>query len=1131
VAHLNFATHELTCKLVFCGPGLSGKTTNLEVIHAKAPPERRGKLCSIATQGDRTLFFDYLPIDLGRSAGGIGSKFQVYTVPGQSYYASTRTLVLQGVDGIVFVADSQADRLEENVASLRELEANCKTLNLDLADVPMVFQWNKQDLPNAVDVETLEARLNPQGRPAFPASAIRGEGVLVTLKALTRLVLQRCESDLKGDRVVEKRSSGRLAALPSPTPPAQPRRTEVLAERTLLEEVSVPGAAASSAAADPGSGTPVVSLGDPSESKAPTRPLSRPRTPSARTSRDGGRPRARPSQVPASSLSSADVDVGVALAEAAEDAVRAGALPAPGVDLEGATVRIGAGDVDVADVADEVAGADMAGPAGIDPALAAAALAPAGACPWSSSSGEPIPPCDPDDPVIGQTVGGCVIRAKLGEGGMGAVYVARHATLGKDVVVKVLKPAYAQNRRRVERFFLEARAAARMEYPNIVQIQDLGTNDRGLHYIVMQFVDGTNLAERVRDQGPHEWREAARIVAAVARALAVLHDAGMVHRDVKAENVVVTRTGDVKLIDFGLVKDLNADLNLTRHGALVGTPVYMAPEVGRVERLDGRADLYSLGLTFYYLLTGRPPFEGCEVHDVIFGRARLQKPETLNPGVTPGVRRVLDRMCARRREERYPDARTLVQDLETLLEGGLPTTRATPLTNDELPWAVTPSKGNKKPSGKAPLVAPNAIPPTIPPAAGVTPASVVVAPLSVGAVSDDLLAVAAAVRQEHDHTRPPLEVQPPARSQPTPQRTPAPGRATPGSTRRPVSERVTPPRTDRPATPAPSPAPVSPSEEAAVSDPARKFGPWLLLEVLDAGGIGVLHRARDTRTGGDVALRLLDGVRRLEAGGVHALTAGAQLDQPNLLAPRAHLCEDGRLGVVYDHPAGTRALEVAPLAAEEVARVARDVALALAHVHERGLVHGGITPASVLVGPAGQGLLADQGLAAVEHGRESRRLRVAARLARAGCLAPECGGDAPRTPAADLYALGAVVVRALTGRPPGSDTSWGLIPDLEAIVRRATERDPARRYPNAGELAADLTRFLDGEPPLARAPAGTAEKLPWTHPSRRPRYALAGAVGVLVAALVVLGSAMRKAALAEEQTRRLETLLQRQGAR
>lgn len=189
MAHLNFATHELTCKLVFCGPGLSGKTTNLEVIHAKAPPERRGKLCSIATQGDRTLFFDYLPIDLGRSAGGIGSKFQVYTVPGQSYYASTRTLVLQGVDGIVFVADSQADRLEENVASLRELEANCKTLNLDLADLPVVFQWNKQDLPNAVDVETLQARLNPLGRPAFSASAIRGEGVLATLKALTRLVL------------------------------------------------------------------------------------------------------------------------------------------------------------------------------------------------------------------------------------------------------------------------------------------------------------------------------------------------------------------------------------------------------------------------------------------------------------------------------------------------------------------------------------------------------------------------------------------------------------------------------------------------------------------------------------------------------------------------------------------------------------------------------------------------------------------------------------------------------------------------------------------------------------------------------------------------------------------------------
>ncbi len=186
---INYASREINCKLVYYGPGLGGKTTNLEYIYGKINPETRGKLISLATEQERTLFFDFLPVDLG-SIRGFKTRFHLYTVPGQVYYNASRRLILKGVDGLVFVADSQAERMDANIAALENLYDNLTDYGYDPQQVPVVLQWNKRDLPNAVPVEELRAHLNPTGLPEFPAVAIMGKGVFDTLKAVSKLVLK-----------------------------------------------------------------------------------------------------------------------------------------------------------------------------------------------------------------------------------------------------------------------------------------------------------------------------------------------------------------------------------------------------------------------------------------------------------------------------------------------------------------------------------------------------------------------------------------------------------------------------------------------------------------------------------------------------------------------------------------------------------------------------------------------------------------------------------------------------------------------------------------------------------------------------------------------------------------------------
>jgi signal recognition particle receptor subunit beta len=193
---VNYSTREITCKIVYYGPGRSGKTTNLQHIHGLLPEATRGRIVSLATEMDRTLFFDFLPVDLG-TISGFQVRIQLYTVPGQVYYDATRRLVLQGADGVVFVADSQPSRQEENVDSFRNLQENLLKQGVDPRAVPVCIQYNKRDLPEAVAVEEMERTLNYRGDRSLEASAATGEGVVETLRCVSELVLARLATRLQ----------------------------------------------------------------------------------------------------------------------------------------------------------------------------------------------------------------------------------------------------------------------------------------------------------------------------------------------------------------------------------------------------------------------------------------------------------------------------------------------------------------------------------------------------------------------------------------------------------------------------------------------------------------------------------------------------------------------------------------------------------------------------------------------------------------------------------------------------------------------------------------------------------------------------------------------------------------------
>jgi len=188
LSFINFAAREINCKIVYYGPGLGGKTTNLQVVYDKTADKQKGKMISLATETDRTLFFDFLPLDLG-TVRGFKTRFHLYTVPGQVFYDASRKLILRGVDGVVFVADSQEERMDANIEALENLQDNLKEHGYDFMKIPYVLQLNKRDLPSAMPIEDLKKELVKKGEPVYEAVAFKGDGVFETLKEVAKQVL------------------------------------------------------------------------------------------------------------------------------------------------------------------------------------------------------------------------------------------------------------------------------------------------------------------------------------------------------------------------------------------------------------------------------------------------------------------------------------------------------------------------------------------------------------------------------------------------------------------------------------------------------------------------------------------------------------------------------------------------------------------------------------------------------------------------------------------------------------------------------------------------------------------------------------------------------------------------------
>ncbi len=216
---INYAGREINAKIVYYGPGLSGKTTNLECIYASVPGDSRGKMVSMKTRQDRTLFFDFLPLELGE-IHGFRTRFLLYTVPGQVFYNATRKLVLKGADAVVFVADSTPGKMDDNLQSLKNLEENLRENNLTLESIPWVIQYNKRDLPQLASIEELQQALNPNGVPHFEAAATTGRGVYETLHAVSRMLFQRLRKEL--GRHSGANSRGAETQAPAAVPAASP---------------------------------------------------------------------------------------------------------------------------------------------------------------------------------------------------------------------------------------------------------------------------------------------------------------------------------------------------------------------------------------------------------------------------------------------------------------------------------------------------------------------------------------------------------------------------------------------------------------------------------------------------------------------------------------------------------------------------------------------------------------------------------------------------------------------------------------------------------------------------------------------------------------------------------------------
>jgi serine/threonine protein kinase len=298
-------------------------------------------------------------------------------------------------------------------------------------------------------------------------------------------------------------------------------------------------------------------------------------------------------------------------------------------------------------------------------------------------SSEPGP-----DPLIGKEIAHCRIERKLGAGGMGAVYLARHAGLNKPVAIKVLPASLSKDPDFISRFLREARLAARLEHPNVIQVFDVG-EEEGVHYISMQYVEGRSLDAVLKERKKLAVGEALAIAKRVAVALGAAHKLGIVHRDIKPANILISKDGVVKVGDFGLAKDQDANRSISETGQILGTPYYMSPEQAQAEKVDARSDLYSLGATLYHMLSGRRPHEAptplAIVVKVIHETAPVLR--EADKSIPEAVSAAVARLLAKKPEERFGSAEELVRALDGL-KGGAPSRVQAPASKPDRRAAI-----------------------------------------------------------------------------------------------------------------------------------------------------------------------------------------------------------------------------------------------------------------------------------------------------------------------------------------------------------------------------------------------------------------------------------------------------------
>jgi len=264
---------------------------------------------------------------------------------------------------------------------------------------------------------------------------------------------------------------------------------------------------------------------------------------------------------------------------------------------------------------------------------------------------------------------GYEILGKLGQGGMGSVYKARHQKLQKLVALKVLPPELAGDQDYLDRFLREARAAAKLNHPNIVQALDVGES-YGYHYFVMEFVEGRTVKEMIEEaRGPLPEVDSLKIIEQIADALVHAWKNEIVHRDIKPSNIIVNRDGVAKLCDLGLAKSIAEDSTITQSGVIMGTPFYLSPEQARSEDLDCRTDIYSLGVTLFHMVTGQVPFSGNSAATILYKHIFLDppKPKTLNPGLSSATSNLVCRMMAKKKEDRPQDPQALLDEIRSIL--------------------------------------------------------------------------------------------------------------------------------------------------------------------------------------------------------------------------------------------------------------------------------------------------------------------------------------------------------------------------------------------------------------------------------------------------------------------------------